>query len=243
MINLGISSKDQPLLVRKILKSLWFATRHTNQIRKYRFKSFGRSSNEHTFTKEHGNNQGEQITVVDYFQEKWNIRLRHPQLPTVELFNPADRNQSHFLPMELVTVDEWQRSLKPLTTEQRAKVTRKTVVKPGERYGMIRRVADERRFDQDSYLHKFGLKIHSNDMLTIPARILSPPDIQYKSAQGDQRDVIERVQIGKWYLNNHFNKAREIRAWALVLVSQREPDTQQVTIARDFASKIPQVGE
>jgi len=159
----------------------------------------------------------------------------------VELFNPADKDKSHFLPMELVTVDEWQRSLKPLTTEQRAKVTKKTVVKPGERYGMIRRVADERRFDQDSYLIKFGLKIHSNEMLVIPARILTPPEIKYKSSQGDDRDVIERVQIGKWYLNNRFNKPREIRAWALVLVSQKEPDARQVGLARDFASKVPQV--
>ncbi|CAF4787303.1 unnamed protein product, partial [Rotaria sp. Silwood2] len=77
-------------------------------------------------------------------------------------------------------------------------------------------------------------------MLIIPARILTPPEIKYKSSQDDQRDVIERVQIGKWYLNNHFNKAREIRAWALVLVSQKEPDARQVGLARDFASKIPQ---
>ena len=160
---LGISLKDQPILVRKVLKSLWFVTTHTNQIRTYRLKTFGRSSIEHKFSKE----SGEEITVFDYFEDKWNIRLRHPQLPTVELFNPADRNHSHFLPMELVTIDEWQRSLKPLTTEQRAKVTRKTVVKPGERYGMIRRVADERRFDQDPFLQKFGLKIHSNEMLNL----------------------------------------------------------------------------
>ncbi|CAF1268322.1 unnamed protein product [Rotaria sp. Silwood1] len=236
----GISPKDQPLLVRKILKSLWFATSHTNQIRKYRLKSFGPSSNEYTFSKDHGEGEGEQISVTDYFQEKWKIRLRYPQLPVVELFNPADKNKSHFLPMELVTVDEWQRSLKPLTTDQRAKVTKKTVVKPGERFGMIRRVADECHFDQDPYLQKFGIKVHTNDMLIIPARVLTPPEIKYKSAQGDQRDIIERVQIGKWYLNNHFNKAREIRAWALVLVSQKEPDARQVGLARDFASKIPQ---
>lgn len=167
--------------------------------------------------------------------------MRHPQLPLVELFNPADKNKSHFLPMELVIVDEWQRSLKPLTTEQRAKVTKKTVVKPGERFGMICRVADERRFDQDPYLQKFGVKVHSNEMLLIPARILTPPEIKYKSSQGDQRDVIERVQVGKWYLNNQLNKAREVRAWALVLVSQKEPDAKQVGLARDFASKIPQV--
>jgi len=233
----GIPPKDHPLLVRKILKSLWLITSHTNQIRRYRLKSFGRPANEHKFTK----NQDEQITVADYFNEKWNIRLRHPHLPVVELYNPADKTQSHFLPMELVTVDEWQRSLKPLTTEQRAKVTKKTVVRPGERYGMIRRVADERKFNNDSYLEKFGITVDVNEMLLLPGRILPPPEIKYKSSHGDQRDVIERVQIGKWWLNNRFNKAREIRTWAVVLVSQREPDNRQIRLARDFANKIPQV--
>ena len=161
----------------------------------------------------------------------------------MELFNPAQKNQSHFLPMELVTVDEWQRSLKPLTTDQRAKVTKKTVVRPGERYGMIRRVADEREFNKDTYLEKFGITVDVNEMLLVPARILPSPEIKYKSSQGDQRDVIERVQIGKWWLNNRFNQAREIRTWAVVLVSQREPDNRQIRLARDFASKIPQVEE
>ena len=55
--------------------------------------------------------------------------------------------------MELVTVDEWQRSMKPLSTEQRAKVTKKTVVRPGERCSMIRRVDDQRRFLLDSHGH------------------------------------------------------------------------------------------
>jgi eukaryotic translation initiation factor 2C len=232
----GIPLKDHPLIVRKVLKSLWFVTSHTNQVRRYRLKSFGRPANEHKFVKD----QGEQITVADYFDDKWKIRLRHPHLPVVELYNPADKSKSHHLPMELVTVDEWQRSLKPLTTDQRARVTKKTVVRPGERYGMIRRVADERQFNKDSYLEKFGINVDINEMLLVPARILPSPEIKYKSSRGDQGDVVERVQIGKWWLNNRFNKAREIRTWAVVLVSQREPDNRQIRLASDFASKIPQ---
>ena len=233
--------KDQSLLVRKILKSLWFITTHTNQIRKYRLKSFGRPSNEQRFQKDQQSNQNQTITVEDYFQMKWKIRLKYPQLPVVELFNPIDKDKSHFLPMELVSVDQWQRSLKPLTTEQRVKVTKKTVIQPGARYGIIQRIVDERGFDKDSYLKKFGIQIHAKEMLEISARILSPPEIKYKSSQGDGRDFIERVQFGKWYLNHRLNQTRQIRHWALVLVSQREPEAQQVGMARDFGNKISQV--
>ncbi|CAF3482236.1 unnamed protein product [Rotaria sp. Silwood2] len=39
----------------------------------------------------------------------------------IQLYNLTAKNQSDFLPMELITVNEWQRSLKPLTTEHRVK--------------------------------------------------------------------------------------------------------------------------
>ncbi|CAF3963253.1 unnamed protein product, partial [Rotaria sp. Silwood1] len=144
----GIPSKAHPLLIRKILKSLWFVIASTEKARRYRLKSFGRPANEHKYTK----NESEQITVVDYFRDTWNYRLCYTHLPVVELYDPDDKNQSYFLPMELVNVDEGQPNLQPLTSEQHAKATNKTVVHPDECYKMIRRVADERRFKQDPYL-------------------------------------------------------------------------------------------
>ena len=232
----GISTKDFPLLVRKLLKPLWLVTNHTNQVRRYRVKSFGLPANEHRFTRD----QGGEITVAGYFQEKWKIPLRHPHLPVVELFNPADKSKSHHLPMELVTVDEWQRSLKPLTTEQRAKVTKKTVVRPGERYGMIRRVADERRFNDDSFLTRMGIRVDNKEMLLVKGRVLPSPEVKYKSGNGDQRDVIERVNIGKWWLNHRFNQPKNVDRWAVILISEREPDHRQIRLATDFAQRLPQ---
>ena len=230
----GLSMKDRPLLVRKVLKCLWFVTCHTNEIRRYRLKAFGQSALQHKFVK----NEGEQITVADYFQVKWQIHLRYPELPVVELYNPAFKGQSNFLPMELVTIDQWQRSLKPLTTEQRAKMTKKSVVRPGERYQIIRRIVDQRQFEEDVYLQRFGITVDTSEMLQLSARVLPPPEIKYKSSNGD---VVERVQIGKWWLNNRFNRAREIRRWSVILLSQREPDHRQIRLARDFTQRIPQV--
>ncbi|CAF5128448.1 unnamed protein product, partial [Rotaria magnacalcarata] len=45
---------------------------------------------------------------------------------------------------------------------------------------MIQRVVDERRFDHDSYLQKFGITVDVNEMLRIPGRILPSPEIKYK---------------------------------------------------------------
>ncbi len=79
-------------MFEKILKSLWFVTTDTNQVRRYLLKSFGRPAKEHKFAK----NDNEQIAVADYFNDKWKIPLRYPHLPVVELYNPADKNKSHF---------------------------------------------------------------------------------------------------------------------------------------------------
>jgi hypothetical protein len=98
-------------------------------------------------------------------------------------------------------------------------VTKKTVVRPGERYSMIRRVADERKFKNDSYLERLKITVDVNEMLLLRRRILPAPEIKYKLSRGDQGDAIERVQIGKWWLNIRFNKGREIRTWAVVLIS------------------------
>ncbi|CAF5093402.1 unnamed protein product [Rotaria sp. Silwood1] len=59
-------------------------------------------ANEHKFVK----NDNEQITVADYFNDKWKICLLHPQLPVVELYNLADKNKTYFLPIELITNDK-----------------------------------------------------------------------------------------------------------------------------------------
>ncbi len=80
-------------------------------------------------------------------------------------------------------------------------------------------MVDERRFDNNSYLERRGITVDVSETLLLARRILPPREIKYKSAHGDQGDAIERVQIGKWWLNNRFKKAREVRTWAVVLIS------------------------
>jgi hypothetical protein len=236
IIILGISSKDQALLIQKILKFLWFIMLCEEEDCQYRLKSFGRPSNQHKYII----NDNQQITAVDYFCDKWKFPLRYPHLPVVVLYHPND-NKLYSIPMELFGIDKGQPSLKPLTTDQRAKVTKKTVVRPDACYGMIRRVADERQSNKDPYLDKFGITGDVNEMLLLPARILPSPEIKYKLSDTDPHDIIEGVQIGRWWLNKFFLKVREIRTWAIVRVSQHKPDDQQICLTSDFTQRILQV--
>jgi hypothetical protein len=91
---------------------------------------------------------------------------------------------------------------------------------------MIQRAVDERQFNHDSYLQKFDIIVDVNEMLLIPGRILPLPEIKYKLSDIDQHSIIEGVQIGRWWLNKFFKKVREIRTWAIVLVSQHKSDAR-----------------
>lgn len=99
--------------------------------------------------------------------------------------------------MECCTVQAWQRSIKPLTTDQRARVTKKTVVNPAKRYQSIMDIIQIRNFNQDKYLNEIGMSIEDKHMVTVPARFIAPPEIKYKSGRDGQTDVVERINIGK----------------------------------------------
>ncbi|CAF4180995.1 unnamed protein product, partial [Rotaria sordida] len=221
-----ISSKDQALLVQKILKFLWFIMLCDEDACQYRLKSFGCPANQHKYII----NGNKQITAVDYFNDIWKFPLRYPHLPVVKLYHPNDNNRLYALPMELVGVDEGQPNLQAITTEQYIKTTRKTLVHPDKCYRMIQRVVDKRRFNHNSYLRKFGIIVDVNKMLLISGRILPSPEIKYKLSDIDQYDIIEGVQI-----------VHEIRTWAIVLVSQHKPDDQQICLTRNFSQRILQV--
>ncbi|CAF3749856.1 unnamed protein product, partial [Rotaria sordida] len=61
-----ISSKDQALLVQKILKFHWFIVLFDEHACQFRFKSFGCPENQQKYIID-GNKQ---ITAADYFNDK-----------------------------------------------------------------------------------------------------------------------------------------------------------------------------
>jgi hypothetical protein len=106
--------------------------------------------------------------------------------------------------MECCTIQPWQRSIKPLTTDQRARVTRKTVVNPAQRCERIMNILKIRNFNQDKYLNEIGMSIDDKQMVTVQARFIAPPEIKYISGRDGQSEVVERINIGKYEIENVF---------------------------------------
>ncbi|CAF3625397.1 unnamed protein product [Adineta steineri] len=242
----GIDEREQQLLIRKVLKPIWLETHHTESTRKYRIRGFGASSRQHTFPRMVDgvvSDTQERQSVYDYFSEKYNIKLQYPNLPTVELYTPPNKTQFHYLPMECCTIQAWQRSIKPLTTDQRARVTKKTVVRPNQRYQNINEIVYNRRFNEDKYLKEIGMQVEDEEMLTVQGRLIAPPEIKYLSGRDGQSEVVERISIGKWNIRNRFQKTRNINIWACVMVSAQQPNQHQLSIAQQFVEHFPYVIE
>jgi ribosomal protein S12 len=100
--------------------------------------------------------------------------------------------------MECCTVQAWQRSIKPLTTDQRARVTKKTVVNPNKRYETIRDIVRTRNFNDDRYLKEIGMSVQDEEMVIVTGRLIAPPEIKYKGGRDGQTEIVERISIGKY---------------------------------------------
>jgi hypothetical protein len=127
---------------------------------------------------------GEKISVADFFAEKYQT-LKYPFLPCIDGMSGIQK-RANWLPMELVKVCSlskqkqnknfilfsiqlvaWERSLKPLDSVQRALVTKKSIIKPEQRYAQIMNVVRDRQFDTDPYLKELNIKVESTEMLQV----------------------------------------------------------------------------
>jgi hypothetical protein len=79
-------------------------------------------------------------------------------------------------------------------------VTKKTVVRPNQRYQTIKEIVENRQFNEDKYLKEIGMNVEDEEMLIVDGRLIAPPDIKYISGRDGQSEVVERINIGKFVL-------------------------------------------
>ena len=77
------------------------------------------------------------------------------------------------------------------------KVTKKTVVRPSQRYDAIKNIVQKRQFNEDKYLKEIGMSVDDEEMLIVEGRLIAPPEIKYISGRDGQSEVVERINIGK----------------------------------------------
>lgn len=129
-------------------------------------------------------------TLFDYFEQKYQLRLRHWQLPLVEM-----TKKGTVYPIELLHLQPHQRWLTKLDDKQTADMIKFAVSRPQQRMKATEDGKNALNWAGDPILREFGLQIAPN-MMKIDARLLKNPKIQFGGTQ------IDPGVSGRWDLRN-----------------------------------------
>ncbi len=77
-------------------------------------------------------------------------------------------------------------------------MTKKTVVRPNQRYQTIKEIVEHRQFNEDKYVKEIGMTVDDKEMLIVDGRLIAPPEVKYLSGRDGQSEVVERINIGKF---------------------------------------------
>jgi eukaryotic translation initiation factor 2C len=163
----------------------------------YNIRGFGDNADCHPVTLDGPDGESEKMSVAEFLAKKYKIKLKYPRLPTLECVNKGAQNSSH-IPIELCFVEEWQivdRSL--MTTEQNAEKSKRSILLPELRFNRTMAIANERNFNNDSYLKHLSMVIDTDEMVQVKARVLDPPSIVYRNNR------VVSVAIGKWVMKGN----------------------------------------
>ncbi|KAJ0982367.1 hypothetical protein J5N97_010622 [Dioscorea zingiberensis] len=183
-------SESDCVKIKKDLRGLKVDTTHTPR----RYKITGISSvpmNQLKFT----NEKGTAISVVQYFWEKYNCTLRHDTLPCLQSGNDT---RPIYLPMEVCKIVEGQRYMKKLNEQQVRSLLKSTCQSPATREQSILDMVD-RNYNDDKYAKEFGIQV-VNNLVSVDARVLPPPQLRYHDESG--RDKVVNPEVGQWNMIN-----------------------------------------
>ncbi|KAF9036079.1 Piwi-domain-containing protein [Hymenopellis radicata] len=179
---------------------------------------------------------GVSSTVAGYFAQS-NRPLRFPNVICIQTRRGA------YIPLECCTVPPGQLSRSELDPDVQRKVVEFATQKPTERLEQIKESLQLFAYGESDYVRAFGMKIDSANMpLTISARILAPPAIQYK-AQGGVTKLVPR--FGSWNMvGKKFMVPARLSRWIIVtFVDARNFDNAKATkMKNDFVSNCKAVG-
>ncbi|RPB12184.1 Piwi-domain-containing protein [Morchella conica CCBAS932] len=121
-----------------------------------------------------------EVSIPEYFKRKYNITLRHPNLPCVDV---GTRDMPIMLPPEIATVLPGQAYGNKLMDEQTAHMITYACRNPKENAGFIvgEGLTSLGLNPPTPHLGPFNIQV-STEMITVPARILTPPTIKYANS-------------------------------------------------------------
>ncbi|KAI8359267.1 Piwi domain-containing protein [Mortierella sp. GBAus27b] len=201
--------------LQKHFKGSTFTVTHRGEShrRRYRVSEVSlKSADKITFEQETNAGRSVSVSIPQYYQKAYQLRLKHPFLPC---FGVKGRDGTMYFPAEVCNIVP-KRYPRRLDENQTTEMIRSTCLHPDKRAQKVREIHERLAFDKNEYMKAFGMEV-SKDMTVVPARILPVPQVQYRG------NVSVTPQFGGWQMNpaRKMVQGSRLGSWG-VLVYDRE---------------------
>ncbi|XP_010510717.1 PREDICTED: protein argonaute 5 isoform X2 [Camelina sativa] len=154
-------------------------------------------------------------TVIQYFAEKYNYRVRYTSLPAIQTGSDA---RPVYIPMELCKIAKDQRYTKRLNERQVTALLRATCQRPAQRESSIKDLVVENNYNADDVSKEFGMSVTSQ-LASIEARVLPPPLLKYHESG---REKMVNPSLGQWnMINKKMVNGATVKSWTCVTFATR----------------------
>uniref|UniRef100_A0A668VLZ3 Protein argonaute-1 n=1 Tax=Oreochromis aureus TaxID=47969 RepID=A0A668VLZ3_OREAU len=227
---------SQRVRFTKEIKGLKVEVTHCGQMkRKYRVCNVTRRPASHqTFPLQLESGQTVECTVAQYFKQKYNLQLKYPHLPCLQV----GQEQKHtYLPLEVCNIVAGQRCIKKLTDNQTSTMIKATARSAPDRQEEISRLMKNANFNLDPYIQEFGIKV-KDDMAEVMGRVLPAPILQY----GGRNRAIATPNQGVWDMRGkQFYNGIEIKVWAIACFAPQKQCREEVL--KNFTDQLRKISK
>ncbi|XP_054717373.1 protein argonaute-2-like [Uloborus diversus] len=195
--------------VEKNLKTVRVQVTHQKHPRRYKVRGVTKlSAKELTFETENKR----QISVAQYFWDKYQVRLKYPNLPCLHM---QTNNPNTYIPMELCQVVEGQAKLGKLSGEITSKMIRSTAIPPLKRFESIAKDAKKINDVGKQNMNAFGLFMDVT-LMKVNGRVLTAPVLSY--AGDHPSSQVKPNEKGVWRIEDahKFYRVKRIDKWVLI---------------------------
>ncbi|KAK7436871.1 hypothetical protein VKT23_018893 [Stygiomarasmius scandens] len=227
----------------QLVDNIKVTTTHLGYKRRYKLKAVATTSARKTLF--YYDKEKRRISVEDYFNKEYGIKLEHPDdLPVVDVA-PKNIKKSTYIPAELCEVEPGQPYRGVLTGPETRNMVRNACNKPAFNATKI----TEEGFAKlglkppTSPVNGFGISV-SDEMAVVPARELPPPSLNYFGPSG-----IKRPSNGAWNIvDGKFHRGAQISKWWVLVVRdgrdlvKTKDDRGLVTLLEKFRDKMRSKG-
>ncbi|KAK3019755.1 hypothetical protein RJ639_004201, partial [Escallonia herrerae] len=207
-----LSDQDR-VKVKRALKDVRVEFSHREYVRRYKIS--GLSTQAISQLRFPLDDTGTNISVVDYFRQKYDIALRYTFLPALQAGNDE---KPIYLPIETCMIVDGQRYTKKLNEKQVTALLRATCQRPNQRETTIKRMVANNNYNNDKLNTEFGIQMRT-DLTTIDARVLPAPQLKYHDS-GRVTQVNPRV--GQWnMIDKKMVNGGKVEYWTCINFSNR----------------------